>query len=272
MSIKPIIGSFKMSDEEYFKIDAISNSGFRLLKESVLHYENRNLFPIGSASINIGSAVHKLVLEPSEFHDEYVVENFIGCNENKNSKLYKEAKSEWLKANKGKKVLSEDMFIQISQMAINVNAIAGGLLQNGVAEQAFLSHFDNNLVKCKVDYYNEDSGLVIDLKTTKSIDEFMDIGNRKCPLIKYGYLTQGSLYLDILKSLNKKAEKFIFILVETTAPYMVKIVDMPNSLINIGRTEYQGYFDTWNDYKDFGTVNAVKTYDAPTWWLEKKGN
>ena len=255
----------KISDEEYFKIDALSNSGFRLLKESVLHYENRDLFKLEGASLELGSAVHKLVLEPENFNDDFIIEDFEGCELNKNTKLYKEAKAKWLESVKGKKILSKNLFEEVTLMARNVKAIAGGLLQGGVAEQAYFSEFDEIPVKCKVDYILEKQGVIIDLKTTTSIKDFQK------SMIEYNYLTQGSFYLDVVKSTGVKVNRFVFILVETKKPYMVKVVEMGKLSIEEGRSLYGEYLQTWKDYKNNGVVNMVKSIEAPRWWLENRG-
>jgi hypothetical protein len=103
----------KMSDKDYFAADALSNSDFRLLKESVLHYENKELFKPESESMALGSAVHKLVLEPDEFYDEFAVEDFEGADLNKNTKLYKDAKAKWKESVGDRKILSMDIFEQV---------------------------------------------------------------------------------------------------------------------------------------------------------------
>jgi len=254
----------KMSDADYFAVDALSNSDFRLLKESVLHYENKDLFPISSTSMKIGSAVHKLVLEPESFNDDFIIEEFDGCELNKNSKAYKEAKAKCLEAAQGREILSVQEFDSITTMARNVKAIAGGLLQNGIAENAFFSEFDGIPVKCKADYYREDLGVVIDLKTTKSIKDF------KKSILEYGYDTQSAFYTDVISSLGYKADRFIFVLVETQAPYMVSVQEMRLESIEEGRAVYSELLQTWRDYKKDGVVNVVKTTGLPEWYLEKR--
>jgi len=149
-------------------------------------------------------------------------------------------------------------------MARNVKAIAGGLLQGGVAEQAFFSEFDGIPVKCKADYYIESAGVVIDLKTTKSIKDF------KKSILDYGYGTQSAFYLDVLRSLEKPAQRFIFILVETSKPYMVSVQEMQIESIEEGRTIYSEYLQTWKDYKENQIVNVVKTTGYPEWYLENR--
>ncbi|WP_373069873.1 PD-(D/E)XK nuclease-like domain-containing protein [Sulfurimonas sp.] len=257
-------GCMKVSDEEYFKIPALSNSDFRLLKESVLHYENKDLFQLSGSSLELGSAVHKLVLEPDTFNEDFVIEDFKGAELNKNSKAYKEAKAAWEDGVKGRKILSKDLFEQVTLMAKNVKAIAGGLLQGGIAENAFISEFDGMPVKCKADYYRQDAGVVIDLKTTKSIKDF------KKSILEYGYGTQSAFYLDVINKAGYKADRFIFILVETSAPYMVSVQEMSLESIEEGRAIYSELLQTWKNYKNDGVVNVVKTTGYPEWYLEQR--
>ena len=254
----------KMADKEYFEVEALSNSDFRLLKESVLHYKHKELFKLQGASLTLGSAVHKLVLEPESFNDDFVIEDFEGAHLNKNTKAYKEAKAEWLESVGDREILSYDDFVKITQMAVNVKAIAGGLLKGGVAEMAFFSEFDGVPVKCKADYYIEDAGVVIDLKTTKSIKEF------KKSILEYGYGTQSAFYTDVIRSIGLKADRFVFILVETSAPYMVSVQEMSLEGIEEGRAIYSELLQTWKDFTNDGIVNVVKTTNYPEWWLEKR--
>jgi len=254
----------KMSDADYFAVDALSNSDFRLLKESVLHYENKELFKLESPSLTLGSAVHKLVLEPESFNDDFIIEEFDGCELNKNTKAYKEAKAKWLECAKDREVLSVQEFEQVTTMARNVKAIAGGLLQDGVAERAFFSEFDGIPVKCKADYYIESAGIVIDLKTTKSIKDF------KKSILEYGYGTQSAFYTDVISSLGYKADRFVFILVETTKPYMVSVQEMSLEGIEEGRAIYSELLESLKAYKKDNVVNVIKTTSYPDWWMEKR--
>jgi len=254
----------KMSDADYFAVDALSNSDFRLLKESVLHYENKELFKLESPSLTLGSAVHKLVLEPENFNDDFIIEEFDGCELNKNTKAYKEAKKAWLESVGNREVLSVQEFEQVALMARNVKAIAGGLLQGGVAERAFFSEFDGIPVKCKADYYIESAGIVIDLKTTKSIKDF------KKSILEYGYGTQSAFYTDVISSLCYKADRFVFILVETTKPYMVSVQEMSIEGIEEGRAIYSELLESLKAYKKDNVVNVIKTTSYPDWWIEKR--
>jgi exodeoxyribonuclease VIII len=263
-AVIPEKGMVKMGDSDYFSVDAISNSDFRLLKESVLHYENKDLFPFSNPSVELGRAVHKLVLEPETFNKDFVIEEFEGCDLNKNSNAYRDAKKAWLSCVGDRAIISSDTFEKVKLMARNVKAIAGGLLQGGVAEHAFFAEFYGVKVKCKADYYNQNLGLVLDLKTTASISDF------KRSILEYGYGTQSAFYMDVISKAGYKAERFVFILVESVAPYMVSVQEMNIESIEEGRAIYGEYLDTWKKYKKDGIVNVVKTTGYPEWFLEKR--
>ncbi len=96
---KLINGLFpEMKDEEYFGKAELTNSSFRLLAESALHLKHKANFEVGGARFIFGSALHCYVLEQDVFWDRYTTEDFKGCELNKNSNAYKDAKKEWLKS------------------------------------------------------------------------------------------------------------------------------------------------------------------------------
>ena len=255
----------KMSDKDYFASEGISNSDFRLLKESALHLENKEYFRLESKALSIGSLTHAMVLEPETVQNNYAIEDFEGHDLNKNSKAYKEAKAKFIEESEGKEIVSSADFEKVTAMARNVKAIAGGLLRNGHAEVAFFGEMDNLKTKCKADFYRPDDGIVIDLKTTASIKDFRN------SMVNYGYITQASWYIDVINSTGAKASRFVFILVETQKPYMVSVVEMGQITIQEGRSLYGEYLREWKDYKENGIVSVVKTIEAPDWWLDYRG-
>jgi len=67
-----------MTNAKYHLADGISASDFRLLEESVLHFENKNLFKLEGGHFTLGSLTHKLVLEPDDIGEEFIKETFDG--------------------------------------------------------------------------------------------------------------------------------------------------------------------------------------------------
>jgi len=254
-----------MEDEEYFKYDALSNSDFRLLKESPLHLKHKDLFKLTGASLSLGSALHTLVLEPKEFNKRYAVAKFEGDNLNKNSKAYKDARKLFELEAIGLEVLSIEDYEKVVLMARNIKAISGSFVNVGVTEKVFISEMDGIAVKCKVDLFIESMGIVCDVKTTGDIDKFQK------SMVEYGYITQASYYRDIVKSCGYKADRFIFIVVETKAPYMVKIMEVGALTLQEGRTLYGEYLTIWKDFKERNILNYPKKIEAPDFWLKNRG-
>jgi len=274
----------ELTNEEYHKAEGISSSDFRLLQKSPIHYENKNLFKLDGANFTLGSLVHKMVLEPDDIGDEFIKEEFEGCTLNKNTKAYKEAKVEFVAQCEGLIVVPVDEWEKAEKMASNVMAIAGGLLQNGVAEESFFvddnildivkRHFPDKLYgkdeadydfpivrKVRPDYYREDLGLVIDLKTTGDGSEY---GFSKS-LYDYAYHRQAGWYTDTLSKAGINATRFIFITVESKKPYMVDVWEIDPLSLERGREQYTDLLIEWERYKDKGIANIVKTISLPNW-------
>jgi len=252
-----------MTNAEYHAATGISSSDFRLLEKSPLHYENRELFKLEGDRLNLGSLVHKMVLEPDTVEEEFAREDFEGCDLNKNSKAYKEAKAEWLESVGDRTIVPVNMWQQAERMAGNVMAIAGGLLQNGAAEESIF--VDDPLYeikrKCRPDYYREDLQLVIDLKTTGDATEW----GFSSSIQKYRYHRQAAWYLDTLRMAGKEVSRFVFVAVETAAPHMVTVFEIDQIAIDAGRDDYNALLQRWYDYKLTGRANVVRPISLPNW-------
>jgi len=258
----------KLSNEEYHKAEGISSSDFRLLEKSPIHYENKELFKLSGKQFDLGSLVHKMVLEPSTVGEEFIKEDFEGADLNKNSKEYKEAKADFVARCEGLLVIPVDVWEQAEAMTKNVMAIAGGLLQEGVAEESFFVEdktFDITR-KCRPDFYREDLGLVIDLKTTGDGSEY---GFSKS-MYDYRYHRQASWYLNTLSMAGINAERFIFITVETKKPYMVDVWEIDPLSLEKGRENYTDLLIEYKRYKDKGIANIVKTISIPDWAFKEE--
>lgn len=185
--------------------------------------------------------------------------------------------AKFVSASIGKTVLSAADYEVVKGMseALLQNDYVRFLLQNGIAECSFFSEIDGKKVKCRPDYYREDLGFIIDLKTTNdaSPDGFIKA------IANFGYYIQDPFYCDVLESLDRPVQKFIFIVVEKTAPYMVGIYEIDSAAKEFGHDEYKRAFaihDRIGDYaepvyKDIMTGDVVQTLTLPNWVYYKKG-
>lgn len=251
-----------MTNQEYHAAEGLSSSDFRLLAESPLHLVKKNLFKLESKNLTVGSALHKLVLEPKEFNDEFIVEEEF----NKRTKQGKEDYEKWCQSVEDKSILTKSEFEKITKMALNVKEIAGGLLCNGEAEKSVFIKDSNGITrKCRPDYYIESLGIVIDVKTTKDGDSFSFAKS----LYEYNYYLQGAWYLDTLELAGFNAKRFIFITVESNSPHMVRVNEISEDALELGRKKYQKLYDEYLEYLKTNRCNVVKEIDLPSWVYEK---
>ena len=246
-------------ERDYRKNLAIAKSDIDLIAKSPLHYENRKLFRQKTEAMSFGSALHLFVLEPEKFELEVAVSPDFNLRTKQGKTDYEAFKM----TNNDKIVISEEQFNSIKKMKNRICKIYGSLLENTIKEASFFAEDKEFGIvrKCRVDAYNEKTGLLIDLKTTSDISDY---GIRKS-ILSYGYDIQADYYLDTVSMTGAKAKKFIFIFVEKKAPFMVRAVeidysaDMSNMFKN-GREKYRKVLKEYKDYRENNTLSLVKKF------------
>lgn len=186
-------------------------------------------------AMQFGSIVHKLLLEPDSFNDDYAV--FEGA---------RRAGKEWhaFKAtNDNKQIikLSElDDANAIAQNAMN-NPIFNKLMQNKVhTEKEVTWNHAGVGFKGFVDLesYVDGKTIVCDIKTTT------DAGKRfQRDLIYNDYKMQAAMYLE-----NYDDADYYIIAVETTSPYNVQVYRLGYNIISQGFTEYCNLVEKYNKW------------------------
>jgi len=157
-----------MSNTEYHKLPEIGSSSLKHLEESSLHFENKDLFNMDSPSLNLGTAVHTLTLEPEKFDEEFSREP---KNAPRNTTI---GKAKWEAFNEalGDKtpIGGEDLEIA-EEIARNFRAIMRDYLATGISERSFFSEEMDIPMKCRPDllFQTADGWIIFDLKTTKDI-------------------------------------------------------------------------------------------------------
>ena len=156
-----------MTNAEYHARAEISKSDLDLLAKSpyLLKIKKDGKYQSeATLSQILGSAVHKLVLERNDFINEFAIEP----NIDKRTKDGKAEYNEFLAKNSHKTIIKADDFEKADLIAKSVLEMQGtaNFLKDGKAEQSYFSEIDGVKVKCRPDFYNENLGLIIDLKTT----------------------------------------------------------------------------------------------------------
>lgn len=255
-----------MTNAEYHARAEISKSDlFLLFEETPYALKIKKEFGEKAKSTPseiLGSCVHKLVLEADDFFNEFAIEPT--CD-----KRTKDGKAEFEKftaENQGKTILKADIFEtakQISDSVLHAKSTAK-FLKDGKAEQSYFSEFVINgikiPVKCRPDFYNENLGLIIDLKTATSVKK----SGFKNAVGNYAYDMQVAFYTDILESLGKKVNSFLFIVVENKEPFSVAFYELErtSNAFQSGREFYQKLLKEWAEcVRDDFYPNEIYSHD-----------
>tara|TARA_R100001079_G_scaffold111005_1_gene88840 strand:+ start:216 stop:944 length:729 start_codon:yes stop_codon:yes gene_type:complete len=210
----------------------LSYSSIKEFQKSPAHfisYINRE--KKSTPAMELGTAIHKAVLENEDFYKEYQL-----CEHRKNTIKYKE------KLKEGKKLLNNSDWHTIGRIvdSIEEHNLAKELLDKSTRFEFSIEREIKGLpFKGIIDIFGND--YIADLKTTTngSPQEF----ERSCYNFKY-YL-QAAIYLEMTGK-----EDFWIITAETTAPYNVTPYKLDNDYIERGRRELYYLIQKYKEWLD----------------------
>lgn len=247
----------KITDEEYFKIDRLSHSTMKHFEQSPLHYlyEKRNKTEPTPAMI-LGSAFHCLVLEPDKYDETYAVAPQVDRRTN----VGKETWSMFCNANQGKKILTEEMALQIKRMrdALYLNGPAKELLdQINETEKALFWVQKETGVECKgkIDGIGD---VIIDLKTCMDArPEFFH------KTILNDYKRQPSLYREGAKQNKMGSKDFYFIAIEKEPPYGISCHKIARDFLDYGDQSIYQLCGDYSYWREMGSPELGYDWRAP---------
>ena len=263
-----------MSNAEYRKKEGISSSDIKKMMKSMAHYKYYKDHPEESDSeaLLFGRAYHKLMLEPEDFDNEFIVFPKI----DRRSKEGKEAYAGYLKKAEGKEILSSEDFEKLKEMqkALYETPFVKLLIKGEHEKSFFWKDKKTGLpCKCRPDSFGQTKGqyVCVDLKTTTNAetDHFMR------DALKLGYDIQAYHYVDGLESIYKQPFKFIFIAQEKTAPYLVNVLEADEYFMTSGRElrnkllgDYKKCLETdkWEGY--MSEASGINSLSVPKWLAE----
>lgn len=230
-----------------------------------------------SEDMVLGSAFHKIVLEPETFYDEFAVMPNVDGRTTQGKLL----KKQFDETKGNKQVITQDQYDTICGMRDSIisNPYARKLI-NGNIEQSM--YFTDDLTKveckCRPDVWRKvaDRVVITDLKSAKSVmpNDFM----RDC--VKYHYDLQTAMYRDgasKVLGVSKDNIDFVFIAVEKKPPYLLNIMQADTYVIQKGEADFREYIgtyaeclDTSNWYSFNGKDNIINNLSLPSYLLKDK--
>lgn len=202
----------KISDEEYFKIPAVSASQIKQYDKGAYYFWKTSPFNPDKATeeesnaLVFGKMCHCLLLEPQLFDKEYTVMDFGKLRTNKK---YIEAKE----ANPGKIIVSPDEVLQARMMIENIHQhkLAETILKDATAEMPFVWMDPETGLQCKakLDAIKRTKAgiVVIDYKTSSDIISVLNWPQ------KLGYPLQAEFYKRAVKAkYGEEPIEFVFVI------------------------------------------------------------
>lgn len=220
-----------MADKDYRAEIGISQSMLKPMFTSPLHYQHQfNVEREVTKPMLIGTATHLACFQPKQFSEEVVVSKKFDLRKTQD----KLDSAQFQLDNAGKIVVNDDEFDLITNMADSVrqHPIFLSTTRSGDAEvSAFSDVLPYNDIKLKgrMDWVNWDDKIVMDLKTTNAnLSNMYEVKN---VINDNFYHIQNAMYLMLLEHNEIQNFRFIFILVEKSAPHGVKCFEISeNSL------------------------------------------
>lgn len=253
MDENQLVGALTMDCREYRKKTGMSQSLLSEMRLSSMHFKWKMDHPTEeqTASQILGSAVHMMLLEMEKFPEIFAVKP-------PSMTFSSNAGKAWREEHKHKIIISHDDYCVAKEMvmAIQEKDMAQKLL-HGHFEKSFFWKDTESGIYCKgrPDIVHFQAGMLVDIKTIRgghgSFEMFLPHA------IRYNYHVQAAYYLDGVAEALKQGEKpdfdfkmpdsFVFVVVESSAPYAVSFFELPVELIEEGRKLYKKWLITYKE-------------------------
>lgn len=256
-----------LTNEAYRTMDGLSASDIKALLANPYKFK-QGIKNHATASQNIGSAIHSLILEPKNFDRDFIVGDF-----DKRTKAGKEA-AELAEAS-GKILLKASEFETAQNVANSFKESEfykeHFIKDFGEAESSYFSEFQGVKVKCRPDYFNLSKNIIIDFKTTSN-DNGANPNEFLKAVANYGYYIQAQWYLNITG-----AKRFFFVALETKEPYCFGVYELDQSFIDLAVEKidkalgiYKSLRYYSKEYKSEFNDGEPQILTAPAWLFYEK--
>lgn len=231
-------------NEAYHAGPGISKSGLWTIHEKTpAHFKfppEKEETTASKAIKDFGSACHVAILEPALF-EKSVVRGPADRKGNKWTDLVAAC------ALDNRILLTSKQYDDVLAMrdAVHADPWINSILSGGVAEGSayWTDEETGELCRCRPDYYREDLGIILDVKSTESAhpDAFArSVSN-------YGYHAQEAFYSDGMNAIGKPVNGFVFIAWEKKSPYAFAVYELPPSIVEEGRATMRKALATYSE-------------------------
>lgn len=209
-----------------------------------------------SSSMDLGTLVHSLVLEPNKGLDEYYVI----------PKGAKTASHE--EAANGRKIVRAQVLEEAQKIANSVLncPAAKPFLKDAITEVELTFDVNGTPCKARLDGYTKD-GTLIELKTANELYARDFVSS----IIRYGYEIQMAFYREALRRNNIEVKRVIIIQATTESPYLCNVYELDELFLTLGDKKINNVFhiaakllDGWVPTQS----SEVRKLELPQWAAE----
>jgi len=244
----------------YRKVNAVAASDLKNMQRSPAYARMRAKTSSDStAAQQWGTAVHTGILEPDELHKRYAAdpESPKGGYPAgwRNTKDYKNQKAEIFLNAELEGMLTPQQFDDISriQKAVARTKVGSRLHELDGAREASGFWYDEEFEvwrKVRPDWLISSAGMVVDVKNDR--DHRPREFAKSC--LNYRYHLSAAYYMDTLSQiLDVPIEYYVFLVINSEAPYEVACYELDADSLEQGRHEYRKGLAEWRDCVNSGT-------------------
>lgn len=214
--------------------------------------------PVPTPSLIFGQLVHKLILQPDTFAEDFIVEPVF----DRRTKAGREAYLDWVNTVGDETVVDAESLQKAQDMASAVyqNRLAASILEDRhdiviLQSQHEVPFFwtdpdTGEECKCRCDALTviDDQIVIVDYKTAGSAKT--DVFNQA--VFKYGYHLQAAMYSEgVMRAMELDYRpEFWFVVQEKTAPYAVNVVTIPETVMQAGIDVYREYLGIYHQCRE----------------------
>lgn len=252
-----------LPSEEYFAIEAASNSALKLVRRSPAHFKYREE-KAPSPAMMMGTHLHMALLEPERFEKHYIVAEA----EDKRSSYYKGLVKD-VGAERILTLKEHRLLMGMQEAAYRNKRFAGYMSALGRNELSVVTTDPATgvQIKCRFDRMG-DSSFAFDLKKCQDArgEEFSK------PVSNYGYYMQIAFYEHVwFCETGERLKEFPLIAVEEDSPHGVICHDLDEIALELGRIHYRKALETyarclesgvWPAYAEESEATSVTSWMA----------
>lgn len=304
-------GVYSLPPNAYHDGPGVSKSMLDIVHEAPALLEWDRKAPVDTeakTAVDVGTALHTLLLEPDRFDQEYVAEfqapkgAIVTADDIKaaldergiqytkssskqalckvlldndpNAPVSETLEAEWAKGINGRTVLSLADARKLGLMRDSVMAHPFGrklIEAAGEVEKSFYWDDDETgeLCRCRIDKVIPRLGLIMDVKTTGEIARFSD------SIREYRYHCQDPYYSDGYQAATgDQVKSFVFLVVGSTRDrgrYPVRLKSLTTQDRDIGRAEIRADLNVYAQCRRSGVWPGIETISLPAWYIAKSG-